>query len=213
MSLVDLLLIPIPGGIAGNAAYDLLKHIAGHLIGAEDQLDKIVRAPFRTGVRLAEEALELPCSTPDEVAFREQHTLRAILDLEKASDLLNIDKKDARDRAVTLMMLSLCYALLPFNAGTLKVARARWNLARPMFELERADLLAKAASWDSDAAEERRAWLRAERVGYTGDFGFIQSDGSSEEEEASACRQRAERLSAIVNGCDTTMQFQRPEPS
>jgi hypothetical protein len=199
VTLVELLLQPIPGGITGNLAYDMLKVLAARLSGAEDKLAALLGEPYSTGIRLATEAADLPATTPQQAAFRDAQLWSAITKLEAAVTLLpkknSAKARDARRKVYTT--LALCYASLSSGAG-LPVARRRWEAVREDLSGTLAGLANEAARLERDGRYFAASALRRGASPHID----IDGDGRHELRRAAERRQEAAALDLLIRTLD-----------
>ena len=106
--------------ILAEATSDLASKFVGAFVGSllrflfgirnelSQKLNKVIRAPFETGLRVATEALSLDGNGDDQCGVRERRLFFAIEELDRAITLTEGTEKDAVERNLIRLLQGLC---------------------------------------------------------------------------------------------------------
>lgn len=100
--------IEVAGTIASVIGVGCLKSIWKQNDAISKELNLLIREPFQTGSRMANEALDLPYRDEREQAFREALLFEAFLKLEAARTFLKKPNKLSNDRFTIAFLQSQC---------------------------------------------------------------------------------------------------------
>lgn len=96
------------GRIASQMGVRFIKAIWTQNNIVTKQLERLVREPFRTGLRTAQEAFLLPFEDDQQREFRERRLETAINKLEEAQSLLKGSNTLSHDKFIICLMISVC---------------------------------------------------------------------------------------------------------
>lgn len=142
----------IVGAFVGTVAGSLLKSVLRVHDNIAANLDKLIREPYVTGVRVAQEAMASQWYGEDERLFREQRLRFGIEKLEEALTLAKDNKKYEEERFLICLLQGLCAVEI---RGGRPLARHKFSFVIPklVYEAERLEPVEQRAA---ERAERRK---------------------------------------------------------
>jgi hypothetical protein len=119
------------GGVGAKVLIRMLLRISDSVAG---KLDTLCREPFETGIRVAQEALNLECKNENERRFREQQLMFALSQLERAWTLME-GKTKSHCRRLARLAQGICAAKIAGGANYALPRLLEWK-ASTLEEIE-----------------------------------------------------------------------------
>ena len=140
----------VVGKIFGSVIGNLLKHLLNVQDSISTKLDDLIAAPLRTGVRAAQEALDLPWEDEAQQRFREERLKFAIQELDRALTLSERIKNPDVSQFYILFLQGLCAGE---TTGGMRLARVKLYKVAERLEAESSAQAAIAKMAESQAGK------------------------------------------------------------
>jgi hypothetical protein len=166
------ILSAIAGSVGGVGAKVLVRMLLRISDSVSAKLNTICREPFETGMRVAQEALDLECKSDDEHRFREQQLMFSLGQLERAWTLLAGNNK-TQLRPVVRLAEGICAAEIAGAANYALPRLLEWRnatlteiegLRRQMRDLERG-IPALKEDWETSGKKLQNMMYATRRWG------------------------------------------------
>lgn len=145
------------GALLGSVASNLLKALLKVQDNVLKRVDSLLREPFETGIRVANEAMTLPVNTPAETQFRQMRLRFAVEKLDEA-ETIALRQRESAAQNVIEMIQAFCLSqlsgaeLLARKRASSVIARLHVTIQGLHSEIEK--LRAEAADCRAAAARE-----------------------------------------------------------